>query len=165
LYGKGGSGKTTIAYEVAKVLKTDGTSIRINGDDVLDNVLFVTAKQQTLNVLTQTPGPFVGLDFSNERELYEAILTLASWTSEPLKELALDKLKSEIKGLFDLTWPHWHSSERKHRLPRENGCQALEKSQRFVTQGGLLYLDASGADQILQHFIEQNQVWASLQQT
>ena len=32
LYGKGGSGKSTIAYEVAKVLRTNGVQIRINGD-------------------------------------------------------------------------------------------------------------------------------------
>ena len=103
LYGKGGSGKSTIAYEVAKVLRTDGARIKINGEETLDNVLFVTAKQQTLDVLTQTPGPFLGLDFANERELYESILTLASWTSEPLNDLSLIALKTEIKALFDLT--------------------------------------------------------------
>jgi Schlafen, AlbA_2 len=103
LYGKGGSGKTTIAYEVAKVLKYDGSRTKVYGDEMLDHVLFVTAKQQTLDVLKQTPVPFVGLDFSNERELYEALLTLTSWTTEPLADMSLEKLKREITALFDLT--------------------------------------------------------------
>jgi hypothetical protein len=103
LYGKGGSGKTTIAYEVAKVIKAEGAHTKVGGGEVLDNVIFVTAKQRTMNVLTQSAESFVGLDFSTERELYEAILTLGNWTSEPLGELSLDSLKSEIRSFFDLT--------------------------------------------------------------
>ena len=103
LYGKGGSGKTTIAYEIARVLKYEGSRIRINGAETLDNVLFVTAKQQTLDVIALTANPFVGLDFSDERELYEAILTLGNWTSETLEDLTLEDLKSELKSFFDLT--------------------------------------------------------------
>jgi hypothetical protein len=103
LYGKGGSGKTTIAYEIAKVLKLEGSRIEIHGHEKLDNVIFVSAKQQMLNVMTQSADAFVGLDFSNEKELYEAILTLANWTSEPLAGLSLDALRAEIKALFDLT--------------------------------------------------------------
>ena len=97
LYGKGGSGKTTIAYEVAKVLKLEGSKVRIFGGESLDNVIFVSAKQQTLDVMDQSTRQFVGLDFSNEKELYEAVLTLANWSSEPLSELDLGGLKSEIR--------------------------------------------------------------------
>jgi hypothetical protein len=100
---KGGSGKTTIAYEIAKVLKSDGSRIKISARDTLDNVIFVTAKKQMLNVMSRTATPFVGLDFTNERELYEAILLLSNWTSEPLKHLTLSDLKLEIKELLDLT--------------------------------------------------------------
>jgi hypothetical protein len=102
LYGKGGSGKTTIAYEIAKVLKSDGSRIKLSARETLDNVSFITAKKQMLNVMSRTTAPFVGLDFTNERELYEAILPLSNWTSEPLKDLTLDDLKVEIKELFDL---------------------------------------------------------------
>ena len=103
LYRKGGSGKTTIAYEVAKVLKAEGSRIELHGHEKLDNVLFLSAKQQMLNVMTQSADAFVDLDFSTEKELYEAILTLANWTSESLAGLDLDALKTEIRALFDLT--------------------------------------------------------------
>lgn len=88
LYGKGGSGKSTIAYEVAKVLRTDGAHIKINGEETLDNVLFVTAKQQTLDVLTQTPGPFVGLEKINlitdtARLMYKTCLEKIGPTNNP----------------------------------------------------------------------------------
>jgi hypothetical protein len=103
LFGKGGSGKTTIAYEVAKVLKQEGAGFKIYDGEQLDNVIFVSGKQRTLNVMRQEATSFVGLDFSSERELYEAILTLANWTSEPITELNLEDLKAEVQALFDLT--------------------------------------------------------------
>jgi hypothetical protein len=103
LYGKGGSGKTTIAYEVAKTLRLAGGQFQIQSGDILDNVVFVSAKQRSMNVMTQSSSAFVGLDFSNERELYEAILTLGNWSSKPMTDLSLDALKEEIRGLFDLT--------------------------------------------------------------
>jgi DNA polymerase III delta prime subunit len=103
LYGKGGSGKTTIAYEVAKVLKFEGSHVPMNGGECLDNVVFISAKQQMLDVMDQSTRNFVGLDFSNERELYEAIITLSNWTTEPLNEFNIDQLKNEIRSLFDLT--------------------------------------------------------------
>lgn len=103
LHGKGGSGKTTIAYEIAKTLKLEGSGVRIHGGELLDNVIFVSAKQRTLDVIDQSTKEFVGLDFLNEKELYEAILTLANWSSHPIDDLSLDDLKQEIKNLFDLT--------------------------------------------------------------
>lgn len=54
LYGKGGSGKTTIAYEVAKAIRDEGGNARIFGNEKLDAVIFVSAKLTTLNVLSQT---------------------------------------------------------------------------------------------------------------
>jgi hypothetical protein len=103
LYGKGGSGKTTIAYEIAKTLKQQGSRTTIYGGEALDNVVFLSAKQRAVNVIDQSTMDFVGLDFSNEKELYEAILTLSSWSSEPVADLDLNVLKNEIKSLFDLT--------------------------------------------------------------
>ena len=103
LHGKGGSGKTTIAYEVARTLRLAGPQFKIHGGEILDNVIFVSAKQRMLNVMSQSTEKFIGLDFSNERELYEALLTLGSWTSESLTDLTLQQLREEIRSFFDLT--------------------------------------------------------------
>lgn len=102
LYGKGGSGKTTIAYEVAKNVKLAGSKIRLQGQP-LDNVIFISAKQKALNVIEQNVVSFVGLDFSNERELYEAILSLSDWTSRSLDEYSIDEIKSQLRECFDIT--------------------------------------------------------------
>jgi Putative DNA-binding domain len=47
LYGKGGSGKTTIAHEFASVLKRFGANIRIYNNESIDLVLFLSAKEKT----------------------------------------------------------------------------------------------------------------------
>jgi energy-coupling factor transporter ATP-binding protein EcfA2 len=103
LYGKGGSGKTTIAYQVAKVLKSNGAHFVINDGEVLDNVIFVSSKQKALDTIKGVEANFVGLDFTNEQELYKAILSLGNWTSGDLSELTVPELKLEIKNFFDLT--------------------------------------------------------------
>ncbi|WP_249154133.1 ATP-binding protein [Bradyrhizobium manausense] len=103
LYGKGGSGKTTIAYEVAKTIKLHSSSFHIFGGDALDNIIFVSAKQRSLDVMSLTSSAFVGLDFSNERELYEAILTLGNWSSQSLSDLSLERIKNEMREFLDLT--------------------------------------------------------------
>jgi hypothetical protein len=45
LYGKGGSGKTTIAYEVAKAVRDEGANIQIFGNEKLDTVIFVISSR------------------------------------------------------------------------------------------------------------------------
>ena len=48
LYGKGGSGKTTIAYEFATLLKSFGSETTLNGHDKPDAVIFLSAKEKML---------------------------------------------------------------------------------------------------------------------
>ena len=84
LYGKGGSGKTTIAYEVAKSVSAEGANLRIYGDEKLDTVIFVSAKQTTLNVLTvdqiKRTFPWIIPIF---RELGVQIVLALSYTISP----------------------------------------------------------------------------------
>jgi ABC-type oligopeptide transport system ATPase subunit len=103
LYGKGGSGKTTIAYQIAKTLRLYGGAILLDGVDKVDNVVFISAKQTMIDVISGHQTKFTGIDFADERELYEAILTLSNWTSESLSDLDLNSLKGEMRELFDLT--------------------------------------------------------------
>lgn len=67
LYGKGGSGKTTIAYEVAKTIKLQGGKFRICGGDILDNIIFVSAKQRSLAGRLD----YLGKRLSNQSRWYD----------------------------------------------------------------------------------------------
>ncbi len=104
LYGRGGSGKTTIAYEVARTLRFEGGKIHIYGGDSLDNIIFVSAKEKSLDPVSQRQLWFSGVDFSNERELYEAILLLGGWTdSDSISSCSIDRLREDLKEFFEIT--------------------------------------------------------------
>lgn len=105
LHGKGGSGKTTIAYEFARLIKENGGNLRIFGNDFLDVVIFVSAKEKSLHVADSKIIEYENKDFSNERELLEAILYFGGWTRDYnyLKTISIDKLRTELKDFFDIT--------------------------------------------------------------
>jgi Putative DNA-binding domain len=103
LHGKGGSGKTTVAYQIARTLRFFGASIRIQNLESRDNIIFVSAKQTLIETMSGQQATFLGRDFSNERELYEAILTLGNWTAHSVSDLSITQLKEETKEFFDLT--------------------------------------------------------------
>lgn len=104
LHGKGGSGKTSIAYEFAKLLKDFGSSVRMYGDIAIEGVVYLSAKERELRIsdaeIVDIPEP----DFSSERSLYEKILTYGGWTTSTLvKSMETDDLKAEIKEFLDLS--------------------------------------------------------------
>lgn len=101
LFGKGGSGKSTIAYEVFKHLRNDGSELRIDSTEILQQVIYVSGKQTFLNVENQKPQEFIGNDFSDEKTLYSAILLLRGIDADELPDRTLDGIKKAIKGFFD----------------------------------------------------------------
>lgn len=100
LYGKGGSGKSTIAYEVYKNIKLEGSGLRI-ARNLLQRMIFISAKRVFLNVERQKPERFVGYDFTNESELYTAILALGGADIDDGDAENLEVLKRKIKAFFD----------------------------------------------------------------
>lgn len=103
LFGKGGSGKSTIAFQVAKVLRESGSGFLIEGDTPLETVMFLSAKEKELNTDTLSQRAFAYNDFRDERSLYEGILTEGGTDQESFDDLALDDLKREIVSLFNRT--------------------------------------------------------------
>lgn len=101
LFGKGGSGKSTIAFQIAKVLRESGSGFLIEGQSPLETVIFLSAKERELNTDTLLERPFAHNDFKDERSLYEAIITEGGSENESLDHLSMEQLRQEIVSLFN----------------------------------------------------------------
>ncbi|MDW4551737.1 putative DNA binding domain-containing protein [Defluviimonas sp. D31] len=77
LYGKGGSGKTTIAREFARLVKTSGRSLKIEGTDQVDIVLFLSAKEKELVSVEAEIVTLDEPDFFDEATLLKKIIQLS----------------------------------------------------------------------------------------
>ena len=107
LWGKGGSGKTAIAYEFARQIRKYGGNVNRIGDEPgeLDSVIFVSAKEKALDVASATVQASDIADFVDERSLYLAILTAGGWTDSPsdLVNLDIHDLKKYLMEFFRLS--------------------------------------------------------------
>lgn len=102
MWGKGGSGKTTIAYQIAKFLHSYGRSIPIFGGQTFDAVIYVTAKNRALNIETAKVDDFRQTDFDSEEDLYKALLMLGDFASvEEVNQWNFDTLKVKLQYLFN----------------------------------------------------------------
>jgi len=105
LHGKGGSGKTTIAYEFARLIREHGDRLRVYGGDSLDTVIFISAKEKALSVTEGKIVEAANTDFSNEKELLQAILYYGGWTRDEayLQAAPTEKLRADVKDFFEIT--------------------------------------------------------------
>lgn len=102
LYGKGGSGKSTIGFEFARLIGECGGNIPTKLNRTIDYVLFLSAKAIALEPMSRQAIKNQTHDFSNARELYEAILTLVGWTnSDSIFDKTDSELLSELQSLVD----------------------------------------------------------------
>jgi hypothetical protein len=103
LYGKGGSGKSTIAFEFAQLLRTFGSELVINNVDKIDAIIYLSAKERSLRINLTPTIVSDDPDFQNEAELYRKILYYGRWILDDAKiqTLDLDALRAEIKLFFD----------------------------------------------------------------
>ena len=77
LYGKGGSGKTTIAREFGKLVKSAGKGLQIECTDPVDIVLFLSAKEKELSSPTAEIVDISDPDFHDELSLLSQIVKLS----------------------------------------------------------------------------------------
>jgi DNA polymerase III delta prime subunit len=104
LHGKGGSGKTTIAYEFARLIKENGENLRTYGGDRLDAVIFVSAKEKTLSIMDGKVIDADNKDFSNERELLQSLLQFGGWTSDDsyLASASVETLRIDVRDYLNI---------------------------------------------------------------
>ncbi|MBO0733560.1 MAG: hypothetical protein J2P49_04435, partial [Methylocapsa sp.] len=74
LFGKGGSGKTSIAYEFAKLIRHNGGELPIYGGHKVDTVIFLSAKERLLVPASSQVETIPHPDFSDNLSLYRQIL-------------------------------------------------------------------------------------------
>ena len=102
LWGKGGSGKSTIAYEFARMVAENGQLIKTSDDLSIDLVIYLSAKKLELDTVAGSVGDFVGCDFSNSTELYKSILALSEWVElDLIEKLDENELIDELSELFN----------------------------------------------------------------
>ncbi|MCA0449237.1 MAG: putative DNA binding domain-containing protein [Proteobacteria bacterium] len=102
LFGRGGSGKSTIAHQFAKFIASSGGQIPTSIGRPIDLVLFVSAKRASLEPLSGKIHPDSGYDFEDSDGLFRAILLLAGWTTtEKIEGLLGTDLRREVASMLD----------------------------------------------------------------
>ena len=81
LWGQGGSGKSTIAYEFASLLAEVGKAFATKQGPI-ERVVYLSAKAIYLDPLSAEVKTSTGTDFGDALELFQAILMLADWSSD-----------------------------------------------------------------------------------
>lgn len=103
LWGHGGSGKSTIAYECAKIIAATGKSVKNKVGKTFDRVVYLTAKQKFLDPYSAKIQDYGETDFQNAMELYKKILTLSRWQSaEEIEKLSEDQVLNDLEELFNI---------------------------------------------------------------
>jgi hypothetical protein len=102
LWGRGGSGKSTVAYELAKILRDFGKGIAGYNGDAFERVIFLSAKEKKLNSEQGKIQSSSDIDFATFRELLVALLIASDYSSEEdFSNLSMEEMEARVKELFD----------------------------------------------------------------
>ncbi len=101
LWGRGGCGKSTVAFEFATLIRTHGKTLRTVDGGFFDRVIYLTAKEKELNTAVAHIQDTEFRDFTNFDELLRSILIAADYSvREDYENLSRDELIFRIKELF-----------------------------------------------------------------
>lgn len=105
LHGKGGSGKTSIAYEFARLIKDYGNEIQTRHGTPIENVIYLSAKAKAFS---PADGEIISIDvpdFCDEDGLYRQILYYGGWTTDRsyLEQQGNAELKELLIQFFSMT--------------------------------------------------------------
>jgi len=102
LWGAGGSGKSTIAYEFARIVASVGRLTQMKSGKTIDRVIYLTAKKIYLDPFNAKIEKFRGTDFENAKDLFRSILELSHYTTKDLSNAGEDELISCLEDLFEI---------------------------------------------------------------
>ena len=106
LFGKGGSGKSTIAFEFAKTVALSAPYFTSSNGESLDAVLFLSAKGRSFDTNSGQIVPFVGRDFETAEELFRQIIVLSEWLDfRDVEYMSLEGMRKEVQELMDTITP------------------------------------------------------------
>lgn len=103
LWGQGGSGKSTIAYEAAVLFSENGRLLTNRLEKSLDRVLFVSGKSSLLNPTSGKIEEIRTRDFSDGLDLFRSILIQSGWSNaEEIETYDQDKALDALDQLFEI---------------------------------------------------------------
>lgn len=102
LCGRGGSGKSTAAFEFAKLIRDHARSIDLFEGHHFDRVVFLSAKEKSLRPTDGKIIDDIGTDFSTLEELLHAMIEACSYSDTiDLTNLTQDGLLDCLKEIFE----------------------------------------------------------------
>lgn len=103
LFGKGGSGKTTIAHEFGSLVRRYGAQLRTQDGDSIDLVIFLSAKEKSFMHGEGGTTQIDVADFADDISLYSQILTFSGLygADDDLENKTYEELKLLIRELFN----------------------------------------------------------------
>lgn len=115
LYGKGGTGKSTLAFEFARLVSQNGANSRTSSGRALDRIIYLSAKKREVLPATAEVLETKHRDFSNSGELFKSILYYSEWIQDTVDSPMDD---NELEGQL-----------------RDRSCAV--RASRFVSMRGM----------------------------
>lgn len=104
LWGQGGSGKSTIAYEIAEIVAASGGLLKNKQGHPYERVIYISGKATYLDPNTGKILASEVTDFKDARDILLSILTMSGWVSskDTLKEYSIDEAFDAIEEIYEI---------------------------------------------------------------
>lgn len=103
LWGQGGSGKSTIAYETAVLISEAGKDLKNRGGRSLDRSIYISGKALYLDPYSGRVKEVPGRDFQDGLDIFKAILHLSGWADfEEIDAYSRNEALEALDDLFEI---------------------------------------------------------------
>ena len=104
LWGQGGSGKSTIAYEIAEIIAANGKLLKNRQGKPYERVIYISGKATYLDPNTGKVKTIEFNDFKDARDIFLSILALSDWETEKKKldEYTVNEALDALEQLYEI---------------------------------------------------------------